>query len=457
MKMLSFIAKAAACAAALLAFCCKPEDPAAVTYLVPEFNGVEVDESVPGSVSFICSVSSMTQLSEYGMYVTPGGSTAGTPAEGRRIEGRRLSDSSFAVSLQNILGGATYSCSFFIGNGRMEVLSEPVVYYAPRPADRQRPMRLKVRTSEQGLVSLPLRGEIECLIDWGDGTKDQVTADYGYGYLSNGNVSHSYAAQGEYEVSVSGSVTALSSVGLSVPDCVLAVLDWGETGLEDLSCAFLGQKNLDSVADPDEDDLANVASVREAFSETALAGIPAGLFDGCPADCDYTRVFAECERLTSIPEALFPQAVNLTQCFSGCTALESLPEKLLQDGRFLKMLQETFAGCTSLAVIPEGIFSGCPDLERMVSTFRGCTALKSVPASLFDANRKLSVIEGLFMNCSSLCCESPYTVTDGTKVHLYERENCPDTFNRIESGYLSFFGCTAVTDYSSLPINWKKP
>lgn len=96
-------------------------------------------------------------------------------------------------------------------------------------------------------------------------------------------------------------------------------------------------------------------------------------------------------------------------------------------------------------------------LERMVSTFAGCTSLTTVPAAFFDSCLKLTSAEGIFMNCTGLRGESPYTDVSGTKVHLYERNAYPAEFAPISSGYLCYFGCTGLSDYTEMPATWKKP
>ena len=428
-------------------------DPSPDRYRVPEFAAVDVDESVPGSVGFTCSVSSMEQLADYGVYFTTG--TAGSRT---KVSGLRTADNAFTVRISELLAGATYSCLFFISNGKVEVLSTPLRYLAPEtPAPDRRPMRLRVSPSAGGQVSLPVRGALECVVDWGDGSREAVKADYGAGSLASGCLAHQYTSPGPFEVSVSGKVSALSSYGLPQLSCVEAVLDWGDTGLSDISYAFDGQTKLETVAAPGEQSFAAVASARSAFSGTALEQIPAGLFSGCPSGCDYTKVFAGCKRLKAVPEEAFPDADRLTQSFSGCEALTKLPARLLGDGSRLTELQETFAACAALEAVPATLLDNCPNLTKLVSTFSGCSALKEIPAQLFDSCRRLGIAEGVFMNCASLAGESPYTEINGTKVHLYERSAHPEAFAPVTSGYLCFFGCGGLSDYAAIPDNWKKP
>jgi hypothetical protein len=406
-------------------------DPAPDGLPEPEFTGVTVDEREQGSVRFTCGVSSMARVKEYGAYYSVlGAESASLDAEWTRLSGSRISEESFSVQLDGLLGGATYFCRFYISNGRYERLSEQISYCAVEPVAPRAPMLMEVCPTPDGRVYLPICGSLDCTVDWGDGTKDSYAGDYGVGVLANANVSHTYDGQSDrFTVTVSGTVTALSSVGL--PDCttITAVLDWGDTGLRDLNCAFLGQSGLKSVVAP-AGALDNVTSFRKAFSETALTSLPDGLLSG---------------------------AAGFEQTFKGCASLKTLPDKLFSAPGKLKELQETFADCTSLESLPVSLFKDCAGLEKLVSTFSGCTSLAGLPASLFDDCPAITVAEGVFMNCSSLAGESPYTEIDGVRVHLYQRDAYPARFAAIGRSYLCFFGCNGLSDFAQMPDAWKKP
>lgn len=427
-------------------------DPSPDTFLVPEFGAVTVDESIPGSVEFNCRVSSMAQISEFGVYSS---NDLGSQGSVQKTPGVRTSQDGFKVRLDGLMGGTTYSCRFFISNGRVERLSEPISYSAPDNGSGRAPMVLRVKPAADGNVYLPLRGSVKCVVDWGDGRRDACTGEYGSGTLANGFISHAYSGVGPFVVRVSGNVSALSSYGLPDCSCVGAVLDWGNTGLSDLSSAFQGQVALEELAAPDETTFADVHSFRNAFSGSAITTVPDGFFTSCPAVCDYTRVCFGCQNLTALPDNLFPAAESLQQSFKGCTSLRELPAHLVASGASLKEMQETFADCTSLVEMPETLLSGCTGLERVVSAFAGCTSLTGLPTALFDDCRRLTDVEGAFMNCTALAGESPFTIIDGQKVHLYERAADPGRFAAVAKYYLCFYACTGLSDYMDIPATWK--
>ena len=426
-------------------------DPSPEAYRVPEFGLVTVDESELGVVEFCYPVSPMSQVTDCGLYYRE----AGDEAAWLKAPGIHAGADTFKVRIDNLADGATYSYRLFVSNGRAERLSDPMTYVAPDNGFGRDPMVLQVQAGADGKVWLPLRGSVKCKVDWGDGTHEVCVGEFGAGTLASGCISHTYASPESYVVTAAGTVTALSGFGLP-SGSVKAVLAWGDTGLTDMSCAFQGQEMLCKLAAPCDGAFASVASFRNAFSGTGITGLPAGFFDSCPNDCDYTRVFASCKRLQSLPDPVFPSAESLLQCFTGCSSLKSLPARLCADGSGVRVMQEVFSDCTSLQSVPGTLLVGFTGLERMVSVFAGCTSLSGLPAGLFDDCRLLTVTEGVFMNCSSLSGESPYTVIDGVKVHLYERNAFPEHFAAINSCYLCYFGCTGLSDYDGIPASWKK-
>lgn len=450
MRQKTFILGVLVAFAAFLSSCI--HDPSPDAFLVPEFGTVTIDESVPGSVEFNCQVTSMSQLSEFGVYSS---NSTGAQVAPDKTPGIRTSQDAFKVRLDGLMGGTKYSCRFYIGNGRVERLSEPITYSAPDNGSGRDPMVLRVKPAADGKVYLPLRGSVKCVVDWGDGNREACTGEYGSGTIASGYISHSYTAADNFKVSISGTVTALSSYGLPDSGCICEVLEWGDTGLKDLSCAFQNQVRLEALAAPCSDTFAEVLSFRNAFGGSAITDLPAGFFNSCPPGCDYTRVCFECKALETLPDMLFPSAESLQQCFKGCSSLRELPARLVASGASLKELQETFADCTSLTRLPETLLKGCSGLERLVSAFAGCPSLTELPTAMFDDCRNLNVTEGAFMNCTSLAGESPFTIIDGEKVHLYDRSAHPEHFAPVSKYILCFYACTGLSDYKDMPVAWK--
>lgn len=91
----------------------------------------------------------------------------------------------------------------------------------------------------------------------------------------------------------------------------------------------------------------------------------------------------------------------------------------------------------------------------MWEAFAGCKSLQRIPVGLFDSMRTLQAVRLLFKSCSSLTGESPYTLINGEKVHLYERQNHPTEFLEITNHNSTFRNCTNLTDHDSMPSDWR--
>ena len=59
------------------------------------------------------------------------------------------------------------------------------------------------------------------------------------------------------------------------------------------------------------------------------------------------------------------------------------------------------------------------------------------------------------LKCSALTGESSYTMVNGKKVHLYERQNYPEHFTTPKYFKYAFYGCTGLTDFAQIPSDWK--
>ena len=138
--------------------------------------------------------------------------------------------------------------------------------------------------------------------------------------------------------------------------------------------------------------------------------------------------------------------------------MESIPAGFFSFAGKVQNMMTVFSGCASLKTVPEGLFDSLTEATRFQSTFVNCKALTSVPVSLLDKCRKVNMTMYMFSGCSSLEGESPYTMVDGKKVHLYERSGYPDTFTKIldKDAKGTFAGCTRLTDYAAMPAKYKE-
>lgn len=277
---------------------------------------------------------------------------------------------------------------------------------------------------------------LDCFVDWGDGSFEHVTAQQKR--PDSGNyVSHRYALPAgsrAYEVAVSGSVPVLCADDIPGPcrSSVVAIKQWGRTGLASMRRAFCGFDALETLPIDDSGSFAGVKSFAEAFSGcSGLKTVSEYLLQHAVEAEDFTSVFRNCSGLVKVPGDLFAACTKVTS-FSGC-----------------------FRGCAGLKAIPEELFMSCVKASDFSYAFMDCSGLVSLPHSLFDNNVKAVNFRGTFCNCVNVTSESVYSVIDEAKVHLYERICYPDLFVAPSGIECCYSGCSQLADWDSIPEDWK--
>ena len=257
----------------------------------------------------------------------------------------------------------------------------------------------------------------------------------------------------------------ISSISSIFKDCTkLRTVPSGlfdHVSAKSLASLFEGCTALESLPDGLFAACANGGTFTSTFADcSSLKAIPAGLFDACVVNtATFSSTFKNCTALETLPEHLFSNQTKTTSfssTFNGCSGLKSLPASLFEGCVKVSSLSSTFSGCTGLESLPASLFESCTALATLSATFQDCTSLQSLPASLFDANVKLKSIKNVFNGCTSLTGESPYTMVNGTKVHLYERST-DDGFVVISNlnATDAFAGCSGLSDYDAMPSSWK--
>ena len=202
------------------------------------------------------------------------------------------------------------------------------------------------------------------------------------------------------------------------------------------------------------DNCIQVTSFYGTFDKcSSLTSIPPRLFENCTKVTDFSYTFWRCSSITFIPEGLFEKCTKVTDfevTFGDCSSLTSIPERLFDRCTKVTDFSHAFRDCSSLTSIPEGLFENCTEVTSFFNTFRGCSSLTSIPEKLFDNCTQVTSFEYTFYDCTKLGGESPYTVIDGVKYHLYERYLKTDHF-RAPNVSSCFKGCTRLSDYSNIP------
>ena len=232
-------------------------------------------------------------------------------------------------------------------------------------------------------------------VDWGDGNLIEG--------ITNDNIvekgAHTYSQAGDYQIKITGTFEAISD-GHSDDGQSDSAMNGRYNFVEVVQWGITGVKSIDlssfieRIANPTNSSFENLEDI--SFSGSELQEIPAGLFKNCP-------------KLTS--------------------------------------LKGTFSGCYNLYEIPEGLFDNCQNVTNFNGTFMNCSNLESIPSDLFDNCTNAESFVGTFYNCSSLT---------GQSIPLWNRVQGSSDYIGTPDGKGCYYGCSGLTDYSSIPDYWKQ-
>ncbi len=298
----------------------------------------------------------------------------------------------------------------------------------------------------------------DTVIDWGDGiTSSELTigSEWNEHTYTDGVSEHTVTVIGEHELyyndeyyiseNKSGFKNIYKLIKLKSNNNELLGV-FNESGLELIdkdalnevnlnSCSYLFyNSNLTSIPEGLFDNCVNVTSFENCFDRCrALTSIPEGLFDSLINIRIFNNCFAYCTSLTSIPEGLFKNNINVTSfygCFDYCTSLTSIPEGLFKNNINVTEFGNCFNSLHNLTSIPQGLFDNCINVLYMSGCFGNCQLLTSIPNGLFDNNIYLEIIEYLFSGCMSLT-----TIPQG----LFDKNV------KVTNFYYCFNYCTSLT------------
>ena len=210
-------------------------------------------------------------------------------------------------------------------------------------------------------------------------------------------------------------------------------------------------------------------------SNNSIVSIPEGLFKNNVSIVSFDSVFSGCSGITSIPEGLFKNNVNVVSfdsVFSGCSGITGIPEGLFNNNVNVTNFRGAFRGCSGITSIPEGLFKNNANVIYFTNIFFGCSRLTRIPVRLFYNNVNAKEFNGAFENCSGITSipEGLFDRNVNVKGFGYVFQNCSGLTNipnsiikfanevRVRGGmhYLAFRGCTAASNYASIPDSMKE-
>lgn len=301
--------------------------------------------------------------------------------------------------------------------------------------------------------------EYTSVVDFGDGA--DVIALQKYEADNALFLNKTYAKAGDYVINIYGEIVWLG-VEERMRECLTqvdvpmvqkcAIRSYHNIGV----AWFYGCSKLTSVTGKvfNNLDAATVTDLdlRDAFGDTGLTEVPAGLFNNIPdgvktLDCE--GMFALCSQLVSCsPSTLFGSFTQITdlncrKMFVNCSKLkDTIGRELFRSQSLVTNLDcsSMFSGCTSITnVALDNLFDNCPMLQSLICNymFIGDAAIKgAVPSTLFSvpAPRLLHLqCTAMFTGCTGLTGEAKETLFSGFRVltALYASE--------------MFSGCTGIT------------
>lgn len=288
--------------------------------------------------------------------------------------------------------------------------------------EEQFPFKFKVTTTVANTVfTCPLvdyGGLTPSLtINWGDSSSSPlITAS------SSPNRIHTYVSPGDYIVTISGFMPGFKvNNNSAIRSLITEIIQFGNVGVRTFDFNGCG----------------NITSIPSSASLSAVGG-----YDGLGEMVNFDS-FMRATGISSIPADIFDYSPNATT-FSN-----------------------TFSTCLNLTTVPSGLFDNVLSATSFASCFFSCTALTSVPTDLFDQNIFATNFSGTFRNCRVLTNVLQFTYNTNVTIfnNVYNMSTtansligtAPELWNRIPvpSGTAAFRNCTGLTNFASIPANWK--
>lgn len=306
-------------------------------------------------------------------------------------------------------------------------------------------------------LKLNAKSDIDAYISWGDGTPlervkqtDPPTHNYAAGTKGEIVVTFTGTSGGGFGIALNATETvfqkALLKVDLTNADAACPNGNW-VGGF--FACVYLTNVVGSFAGKP------NIKNINSAFSSTwRLVDIPPQMFRGCPNLKDVTAaftysirirnvdyIFADCPKLIEVPQAFaYMNILSAVSAFENCTSIKSVPD--------------LFAKCEKLTDVTN-VFKGCTNIELAPRVFQNCAVLNP-PVNVFDDCKKAYNFNKCYNNLPAATNESPYTVVNGQKVHLWERT--PELGFALPTQYdFCFADSPNFADYANIPEAWGGP
>lgn len=306
-------------------------------------------------------------------------------------------------------------------------------------------------------LKLNANSDIYAYISWGDGTPlervkqtDPPTHNYAAGTKGEIVVTFTGTSGGGFGIALNATKTvfqeALLKVDLTNADAACPNGNW-LGGF--FACVYLTNVVGSFAGKP------NIKNINSIFSSTwSLVDIPPQMFRGCPNLEDVTAAFGYSIR---IPNADYmfadcPKLIEAPYVFSSTNLLSAV--SAFENCTSLKSVVNLFTDCRLLTDVTD-VFKGCANIQLALRVFQNCAVLNP-PVNVFDDCKKAYSFKECYNNLPAATNESPYTVVNGQKVHLWERT--PELGFALPIQYdFCFTDSPNFADYANIPEAWGGP
>lgn len=297
----------------------------------------------------------------------------------------------------------------------------------------------------------------EGYVNWGDGTPVEYiknNAPFGHNYAAGitGEIVVTFVGtSGQFFLGVKDNdqrtfKEALIKVDLTNADAACPSGRWNNAFFK---CWYLTEVVGSFAGKP------NILTCNAMFMNCwRLASVPPQMFRGCPRLDDAGSCF-QVAYLIPPGDYMFADCLKLRdvhQAFSGARIRSAVGA--FQNCPTLTSVVNLFTDCKSLTDVTN-VFKGCTNIKLALRVFRNCAVLNP-PVNVFDDCKKIYDFKEGLNNLPAATNESPYTVVNGQKVHLWERTaelgfTVPQTYDHCFSDSPNF------ADYANIPEAWGGP
>ena len=297
-------------------------------------------------------------------------------------------------------------------------------------------------TGDSFQLPLPSGQTYDFVVDWGDSSSDTITA------YNQAETLHSYSSGGIYQITITGKCGGWSFNNGGDKLKVTSVDQWGDVDFDYFIGAFYGTANMTNIPNATITGVTNVTQIGNAFRGSGITAIPSGMLDN------------------------FVNVTQATAVFSGCSSLAgAIPSGLLDSMTKVTTFSGFFYNCQGLTgAIPSGFFDNNTLCTNFTQFFILCYGITEIPNNLLYYNSLITTVQSMFDNCRNLILPSVIfnlsTLGANTSFSLFmEVSNTSysptgtiqDVWNYVTTGthIRAFRRCTALTNYSSIPNDWK--